>query len=378
MKTIEKYTAGTYRNNGDFKSFVPSMLNDDWQWTDRKLNHLLAEASKELGRLNAYSELVPDIDTYIRMHIRVEANKSSRIEGTNTTIEEDMMRSEDLDPEHRDDVQEVNNYIDAMNHGIDRIQQDDFPFTTRLLREMHAILLRGVRGEHKTPGEFRTSQNFIGGTRPGNAVYVPPAVVDMNDLLGDFDKFMNREDDMPVLVKLAMLHYQIESIHPFLDGNGRIGRLTIPLYLLARKELDKPCFYISGYFEQHRTEYYDALQNVRLKNDMLGWICFFLKASIETARDAVNKFTKAVNLVQENRDYMLTKHNNSDSINKVIQALYKKPVATVADLVEASGLSSPTVRNMVNILLQDGMVDEITGNRRNRIYCFTRYVNVFR
>ena len=175
-----------------------------------------------------------------------------------------------------------------------------------------------------------------------------------------------------------MLHYQIESIHPFLDGNGRIGRLTIPLYLLARKELYKPCFYISGYFEQHRTEYYDALQNVRLKNDMLGWICFFLTASIETARDAVNKFTKAINLVQENRDYMLTKHNNSDSINKVIQALYRKPVATVADLVEASCLSAPTVRNMMSILLQDGLVDEITGNRRNRVYRFTRYVNVFR
>ena len=145
MKTIEKYTAGTYRNQGDFKSFIPSMLNDDWQWTDRKLNYLLTEASKELGRLNAYSELVPDIDTYIRMHIRVEANKSSRIEGTNTTIEEDMMHSEDLDPEHRDDVLEVNNYIDAMNHGIDRIQRDDFPFTTRLLREMHATVKASTR-----------------------------------------------------------------------------------------------------------------------------------------------------------------------------------------------------------------------------------------
>ena len=170
MERLESYVSGTYRNNGDFKSFCPSPINSIWTWSDIELNFLLSEANKELGGLNTYSELIPDIDIYIRMHIRTEANKSNKIEGTNTSIEEDMMKAEDISPEKRDDVQEVNNYISAMNYGIKRIVDDEFPFTSRLITEMHEILLQGVRGEHKTPGEFRRSQNFIGGSRPSNAL----------------------------------------------------------------------------------------------------------------------------------------------------------------------------------------------------------------
>lgn len=378
MNIIEKFKAGSYRNQGDFKSFIPSPICEDWKWSDRRMNHLLAEANKELGTLNAYSELVPDIDTYIRMHIQVEANKSNRIEGTNTSIEEDMMHIEDIDPERRDDAQEVNNYIAAMNHGIKRIQEDGFPFTTRLMREMHEILLQGVRGEHKTPGEFRTSQNFIGGTMPENAVYVPPAVPDMNGLLSDFDRFMNRDDDLPTLVRVAMIHYQFETIHPFLDGNGRIGRLSIPLFLLAQKELSKPCFYISDYFEQHRTEYYDALQNVRLKNDMLGWLCFFLQASIQTAQTAKKKFRNAIQQVKTYDGYLARKRTSTESLTKIIGEMYSKPVATVNDLVALTGLSGQTVNTCMSILCQDNIVQEITGNRRNRVFSLYDYINVFR
>lgn len=378
MLTIERYKSGSYRNQGDFKSFIPSPICDDWQWSDRRMNRLLAEANKELGALNTYSELVPDIDTYIRMHIQVEANKSNRIEGTNTSIEDDMMNIEDVDPERRDDAQEVGNYINAMNHGIHRIVDDGFPFTTRLMREMHEILMQGVRGEHKTPGEFRTSQNFIGGTMPSDAVYVPPAVVDMHEALSDFDRFMNREDDLPTLVGVAMIHYQFETIHPFLDGNGRIGRLTIPLILLAKKELTKPCFYISNYFEQHRTEYYDALQNVRIKNDMLGWICFFLEASIQTAKDAKRKFSNAIALVAQNRDYALSKRGTGESVHQVIQAMYQKPVATIADIADLTELSAPTVTSVMRVLMQDELVREITGGKRNRVFSFVRYLDIFR
>ncbi len=377
VQKLEKYRSGTYRNQGDFSSFIPSPIDMEWTWESPKINMLLNKASNELGGLNTFAELVPDIDTYIRMHIQVEANKSNRIEGTNTSIEEDMMPLEDVLPEHRDDAREVSNYILALNYGIKRIQEDDFPFTTRLLREIHHILLMGVRGEHKTPGEFRISQNFIGGSMPSNAKYVPPAVIDMHAALSDFDKFMNREDNLPVLVRLAMMHYQFESIHPFLDGNGRIGRIMIPLYLLSRKELAKPCFYISYYFEEHRQEYYEALQNVREKNDMIGWVCFFLNASIETAQTAKRKFRMAVDQVNRYKDYLLSKRSGTESLQKVIMAMYSLPVAPVSRLVELTCLSPATVNSVVKTLTTDGILIEMTGNRRNRIFVLKDYLKVF-
>ena len=375
---LEKYKSGSYRNQGDFYSFIPSAINTDWTWETPKINSLLNRASSELGGLNTFAELVPDIDTYIMMHIQVEANKSNRIEGTNTTIEEDMMPIEDINPEHRDDAMEVGNYINALNYGIERIQKDDFPFTTRLLREIHKILLVGVRGEHKTPGELRTSQNFIGGSMPSNAKYVPPAVPDMQEALSDFDKFMNREDDdLPVLIRLAMMHYQFETIQPFLDGNGRIGRIMIPLYLLSKKELAKPCFYISYYFEEHRQEYYEALQNVREKNDMVSWICFFLKASIETAQTAKQKFRLAVDQVNRYKEYLMNKRTGADSLRAVIRAMYSRPVASVNQLMELTGLSFATVNIAVKTLTADHILQELTGNRRNRIFVLTDYLKVF-
>ncbi len=378
MSRLENFQSGTYRDHGDFKSFCPSCINQMWIWEDAELNYLLAEANKELGGLNTYSELIPDIDLYIRMHIRTEANKSNKIEGTNTTIEEDMMSSEDILPEKRDEHQEVNNYINAMNHGIKRTVEDDFPFTGRLMREMHEILLQGVRGEHKTPGEFRTSQNFIGGNMPSNAIYVPPAVIDMPDLISDMDKFINTVDGMPELIKIAMIHYQFESIHPFLDGNGRIGRLIIPLYLLSKKELEKPCFYISDYFERNRTYYYDCLQNVRNKNDIIGWIKFFLKASIETAQSAKRKFKNAVKQTESYNHYLISKKTSSDSLQRVITVMYSQPVANVSQLSDLTELTVQAVNNTVKILCEDHILIELTGNKRNRIFALADYIDVFR
>lgn len=377
MQRLENYQSGKYRNQGDFKSFIPSGINKKWTWSDIELNYLLAQANKELGGLNTYSELIPDIDIYVRMHIRVEANKSNRIEGTRTSIQEDMMGIEEVSPEKRDDVQEVNNYINAMNHGVTRIIQDDFPFTSRLLCEMHEILLQGVRGEHKTPGEFRRSQNFIGGSMPSNAIYVPPSMVDMPELMGDLDKFMNQIEGIPELIKIAMIHYQFESIHPFLDGNGRIGRLTIPLYLLSKKELQTPCFYISDYFERNRIEYYDRLQNVRQQNDMVGWIKFFLKGAIETAQTARLKFKNAVDQVNIYQNYLLSKRTSVESQRKILEALYKNPVASVSDLCTWTQLSAQTINTTVKTLRDDGILQEVTGNKRNRIFVLKDYLMIF-
>lgn len=378
MKYLEDFEAGTYRNQGDFKSFIPSSVNDTWVWNSPQVNTLLSEACKELGGLNSYSELIPNIDLYIYMHIQVEANKSNAIEGTRTTVEEDLMAPEDLLPEKRDDVMEVNNYVRAMNYGIERITKDEFPFSSRLIRELHAILLNGVRGTHKTPGEFRMSQNFIGGSMPSNAAYVPPAACDLNDAMNDFDKFMNNPDGMPSLIRLAIMHYQFETIHPFLDGNGRMGRLMIPLFLLSKKELSKPCFYISDFFEKHRSEYYDALQRTRLNNDLIGWVCFFLKASIETARTAKEKFRAALHQVKQYNDYLAQKKTSPMTLKTIIECMYTRPVASVSLIAGMTGLSVQTVNKAVGILLSDGILKEVTGNRRSRVFTLHDYIRVFK
>ncbi|MGI6766861.1 MAG: Fic family protein [Lentihominibacter sp.] len=374
---LEKFKSGTYDNYGDYMAFRPSEINHAWTWESSKLNFLLAEANKELGGLNTYSELISDIDLYILMHIQVEANKSNKIEGTKTSIEEDMMDIEDVSPERRDDVQEIQNYVKAMNYGIKRIVEDDFPFTTRLICELHAIILDGVRGKHKGPGEFRKSQNWIGGSMPSNALYVPPAHINLPELLSDFDKFINSTNEIPALVKVAMIHYQFETLHPFLDGNGRIGRLIIPLFLLSSKELSKPCFYISDYFERNRSEYYEKLQKVRTDNDMIGWIAFFLRASIETARSAKEKFKNAVRQQDTYNEYLISKRGSSDSLSLIIHAMYKHPVATTRRICIETGLSSPTVNKYLKTLLNDNIVVEITGNKRNRVFALFDYINVF-
>lgn len=374
---LENYISGTYDDCKNYKAFHPSLINQPWTWEDSHLNYLLANANKEIGGLNTYSELVSDIDLYILMHLQVEANKSNKIEGTKTSIEEEMMDIEDVLPENRDDVMEIKNYIEAMHYGIKRITYDDFPFTSRLIRELHSIILKGVRGKHKTPGEFRKSQNWIGGSKPSDAQYVPPSNIYLSDLVSDLDKFINAEDELPALIKIAMIHYQFESIHPFLDGNGRIGRLIIPLFLLSKGELRKPCFYISSFFEENKLEYYNKLQDVRLKNDMLGWIKFFLTASIETAQSAKRKFQNAIEQQKHYTNYLLNKRYGSDSLQQVIQAMYKNPVTTVNALANNTQLSIPTINKAISNLLKDNIIIEITGNRRNRIFALYKYISVF-
>ena len=378
MMNVNKFKSGLYRNQDDYKTFIPTSINHPWEWSDPEINTLLEKASSELGSLNAFSDLIPNIDIYISMHIRTEANKSNKIEGTKTTVEEDLLPVEDISPEKRDDYQEVQNYIVAMHTGIDRITIDNFPLCNRLIRELHEILLQGVRGEHKTPGEFRKSQNWIGGTRPSNAVYVPPSIIDMPDLMSDFEMFINNDKcNVPNLVKIAILHYQFETIHPFLDGNGRIGRLIIPLYLLNKRLLSKPCFYISDYFEHHRTEYYDALNRVRLNNDLASWIKFFLNAVIETAKSGKNKFKAVTEYVREVESTALALGGRPDTVLKILRAFYDRPVLNSKEIVITTGLSQGTVDSTLKRLFDNGVLREITGYSRNRIFILYDYLAIF-
>ena len=375
---IEKFKSGLFVAQDDYKTFKPSYINDTWDWSSSQINILLEEASRELGGLNSFSDLIPNIDVYIRMHIKTEANKSSKIEGTKTSIEEDLMLLEDISPEKRDDHEEVQNYIKALNYGINRITVDDFPLCNRLICEIHEKLLQGVRGKYKTPGEFRRSQNWIGGTKPSDAFYVPPSIVELPELLSDFEKFINNDNlKVPHLIIIALLHYQFETIHPFLDGNGRIGRLIIPIYLLSKGVLDKPCFYISDFFEKNRAAYYEALNRVRMNNDLVHWVTFFLEAVISTAKTAKVKFKNVVTLVNEYAIQSNLIKGRNENVLSILNAFYNDPILNGRQIQEITKLSQSTVDPILKDMLAKELISELTGYSRNRIFILIKYFKVF-
>lgn len=374
---LEEYKSGEYIKMNDYKAFIPSKINYNWGWDDTKLDKLLAEANRQIGELNAYSLLIPNVDLYIKMHVKIEANKSSRIEGTRTTVEEDLLDIADINPEKRDDWEEVQNYVKATNYGVERIKEG-FPVCIRLIREIHKILMQGVRGEHKTPGEFRISQNWIGGSMPSNAIYVPPPHTELAECLKDFEKFINNEEiDTPDLIKIAILHYQFESIHPFLDGNGRIGRLLIPLYIQSKGMLDKSCLYISDYIERNKDIYYDMLTRVRTHNDMISWIKFFLEAVIETSKTAKDKFRNVVELTMEMDKLLIDLPVKVENAKKVIDALYNEPIINRKKLMEMTDIKPSTLKDIVKVLLENNIIVETTGYSRNQVFAFQNYIDLF-
>lgn len=374
---LEEYKSGKYMKMDGYNAFIPSKINYNWGWDDTKLDKLLAEANRQIGELNAYSLLIPNVDLYIKMHVKIEANKSSRIEGTRTTVEEDLLDVTDINPEKRDDWEEVQNYVKATNYGVERIKEG-FPVCTRLIREIHEILMQGVRGEHKTPGEFRTSQNWIGGSMPSTAVYVPPPHTEIAECLTDFEKFINNEEiDTPDLIKIAILHYQFESIHPFLDGNGRIGRLLIPLYIQSKGMLDKSCLYISDYIERNKDTYYDMLTRVRIYNDMIGWIKFFLEAVIETSKTAKEKFRKVVELTMEMDKVIMELPVKPENARKVLDVLYDEPVVSRKKILELIDIKPTTLNVSINALKEKKIIVETTGYSRNQVFAFQKYIDLF-
>lgn len=374
---LEEYKSGEYIKMNDYKAFIPSKINYNWGWDDTKLDKLLAEANRQIGELNAYSLLIPNVDLYIKMHVKIEANKSSRIEGTRTTVEEDLLDVIDINPEKRDDWEEVQNYVKATNYGVERIKEG-FPVCTRLIREIHKILMQGVRGEQKTPGEFRTSQNWIGGRMPSTAAYVPPPHTEVAECLTDFEKFINNEEiDTPDLIKIAILHYQFESIHPFLDGNGRIGRLLIPLYIQSKGLLDKSCLYISDYIERNKDTYYDMLTGVRTHNNLIEWIKFFLEAVIETSKTAKDKFRKVVELTLEMDKIIMDLPVKTDNAKKVLDVLYSEPIVSRKKIMESTGMKFTTLAGVINVLQERNILIETTGYSRNQVFAFQKYIDLF-
>ncbi len=373
---LKNYKSGIYKKQDDFECFIPEKINHKWMWDDPELNVLLEKATKVLGELNAFSEIVPDVDLFIQMHITKEALTSSKIEGTQTEMDEILMDKEDIAPEKRDDWDEVHNYISAINYSIKEL--NNIPLSNRLIRKTHEILLESVRGEKKSPGEFRRSQNWIGGTNPSNAVFIPPPNNLVPDLMSDLELFLhNKKISIPHLIKIAICHYQFETIHPFLDGNGRIGRLLITLYLVSEKLLIKPSLYLSDFFEKRRTQYYDSLTNVRIKNDLTSWIKLFLQAVTETAENSKNTLKKILDLSKRMESFIVTLNRKAENGKKLLNLLYRKPFIETKHVSEELNVTTRTANELIKDFQENNILTEITGKRRNRIFIFKEYVETF-
>ncbi|TXT26006.1 MAG: filamentation induced by cAMP protein Fic [Gallionellaceae bacterium] len=373
---FEKFKAGHWQARYQYKSFEPVLVNHAWFWEDPVINALLESANRALGELNAFSLIVPDIDLFIEMHVVKEAQTSSRIEGTQTGIDEALMSEEQIRPEKRDDWREVRNYIDAVNTAI--VELKSLPLSNRLLKRTHAILMQGARGEHKQPGEFRVSQNWIGGSSLLDAAFIPPHQDGVPALMGDLEQFWHNGDiTVPHLVRIAISHYQFETIHPFLDGNGRIGRLLIPLYLVSHGLLSKPSLYLSDFFERNRASYYDALTRVRASNDLIHWVRFFLQGVTETATKGREVFRQILALRLEVEQQILVLGKRVPNARQLLNLLYRQPMIAAVDIEQAIGVSTPTANALIRDFQKLGILMEITGQMRGRTYVFERYLNLF-
>lgn len=375
---INKFKAGTtIKQPTGYKSFIPELVCHSFVWTDPSINISLEQATLQVGTLNSFSQFIPDIELFIKMHVVKEATVSSRIEGTQTNMEEALVKQSEVNPEKRNDWKEVSNYIRAMNYAIPRLEK--LPLSSRLLKESHKILLDDVRGEHKLPGDFRSSQNWIGGVSLNDAVFVPPVHDELNRLMGDLENFLHdTEIKVPHLIKIAIAHYQFETIHPFLDGNGRIGRMMITLYLIENKILEKPVLYLSDFFEKHKGLYYDNLMLVRRTNNLAQWIKFFLEAVTQTCKLAVQSLQQIIRLKQAcEGEKIIHLGKKAPRAKQLLDHLFTQPVVTAQDVADLLGVSPVSSYKIINDFIKLNILKETTGYKRNRFFVFREYLDIF-
>jgi Fic family protein len=358
------------------RAYIPPPLPPDPPIQIDALLGRLSAADRALGRLDGIATLLPDKSLFLYMYVRQEAVLSSQIEGTQSTLSDLLLfETEAESGTPIDDIREVSNYVDAMMYGLERMK--DLPLSLRLIREMHDRLMKGSRGGTKSPGEFRSTQNWVGGTRPGNAIYVPPPVRELNSCLDAFEKFIHADTPgIPVLVKAGMLHVQFESIHPFLDGNGRLGRLLITLYLCSQHALREPLLYLSLYFKQHRADYYRLLQEVRERGTWETWLEFFLDGVAQTAQQAFGSAIKISELFKADRGHIAKVGDRAGSVLRIHELLQTNPYLTATAAAQRSGLTMPTVNSALAELEKLGIVTEVTGRKRGRVFCYKAFLDI--
>ena len=358
------------------KSFSPEKINHEWIISTPEVNKLLSEANRLIGELNAFSQIIPDVDFFIKMHILKEATTSSRIEGAKTNMEEALVKEKDINPEKRDDWAEVQNYIKAINTSIEELEK--LPISNRLIKNTHKIILSGVRGKHKIPGEFRISQNWIGATLK-DAIFIPPHQSEVIELMSDLEKFINDEENhIPHLIKIAIAHYQFETIHPFLDGNGRIGRLLITLYLVSNDVLKKPSLYLSDFFEKNKGYYYDNLMTVRLTSNLTQWIKFFLVGVIQTSKESIQVFKDIIALKNNIETERLPKLGSKiENGQLLMKQLFQIPITDSKQVSELLKISASTANRLIKDLIDLEILTELTGYKRNRKFMFKEYFKIF-
>lgn len=374
---ISSFESGKLVQRLEYKSFEPNFINTEWHLDNDAVALLLSQADQKLGELNAFSQLIPDVDFFIKMHVLKEGTKSSRIEGTQTNIDEAIQKVEFIQPEKKDDWQEVQNYVLAMNTAIAELK--DLPLSNRLLKNAHKIILQGVRGKHKQPGEFRISQNWIGGSSLADAKFIPPHQEGILAYMSDLEHFIHSDNsNLPHLIKIAILHYQFETIHPFLDGNGRLGRLLITLYLVSSGLLVKPTLYLSDFFEKNKEHYYDNLTVVRTKNDLVQWLKFFLEGIRVTAENSIQTFKEIIALRASVENKIITLGKKQMLAKKVLQYLYSQPISDMQSIATATNVSITSISRLLNDFIRLEILVELTGFKRNRIFAFEQYLKLFR
>lgn len=374
---MKKFIAGKYIQQREYKSFTPSLINCPFAWENPQIDILLERAGWLLGGLNAYADFIPDVDFFIQMSVQKEATDSNRIEGTKTELDDVVLPQEEINPEKRDDWEEVWNYIKAMNFAIAELPR--LPLSMRLLKNVHEILMSGVRGRHRGPGEIRRSQNWIGGSSLVDAFFVPPSAEEVPDLLSDLEKFWHNESlQIPELIKIAITHYQFETIHPFLDGNGRSGRLLIVLQLINAGILGKPVFYMSFFFQKHRDSYYDSLSMVRKSNNLEQWITFFLNGIVDTAQHGIKTFKAIIALQQEYDKKILTLGARAKKAEELLRFMYSIPIVNVKLVAMQLDMNFATANRLLKSLTEIKILKEITRSSRNRLFVLEKYMNLFR
>lgn len=379
---MKRETAGTYVNSTvggeSYNAFVPAPLPPIPPLEiDKELNDKIGQALLLLGRLDGMADILPDPLLFIYMYVRKEAVLSSQIEGTQSSLSDLLLFENKVAPGVPfDDVVEVSNYTAAMMHGLNRIRQD-FPISSRLIKEIHQVLLSKGRGSTKDPGEFRRSQNWLGGRRPGNARFVPPPHESVADCMSDLEKFINDiPSETPVLIKAALVHGQFETIHPFLDGNGRLGRLLITLIFCSHKVLKEPLLYLSLYFKNHRSEYYECLQNLRTKGDWEKWLSFFLDGIILTSDQAIITAKRILKTLKNHKDEIIRYNKQVNSVLRIFENFTQKPVSTISKIAEQTNLTYQTVSTALKQLQELNIIEEVTGQKRNRIYRYSEYMDI--